>query len=1427
MTGGCKKTFHHTIRKTLCASFGCIAILAPASFAHISDGQGKALQLYSAYTSVPPKINGSVTDKTNNAPLGSAGVEYDEWKNAFVRQVRLKTASGADSALATLYLMNDDNYLYVGITTNLSNSAVGNYLTLHFDQGIGGGNHDDLLQGGGAGINNAEYYAKVFPNNNTKEEGSYNGTTWIANTNAAVFSGSGSNLGSSFVQAEYKIPLNGNTINDNNSYLNVTNNQELGLYIEAFEQGGNKTYNWIETNRSKTRPDSLPGWADLRLGVKRSFLTFYSTFNANGNPIIDGNISGGTTPDDAWRGSYRRSITLTDFNGHTLPATLYSVEDVTNKNIYVGLKVVDPTNDAGDTCIVYQEQSYATSPSAVRNYILDAGKENALKATENAFVLANDQHWGATSWIADVAAGQTAMGKRFAAGNYEYEFQINRTGDAQDLNFSANSPMGFFIRYHDAKAGAVADYYWEYSPNSDGVILDNNGGIYSSIGWPELQLGAPYSQVIFPVDDATVEGVVNLRVFAQDNGLAGSGVDSIVSVKYFRASDTTTKIDLTRIARAGEWSGSWNVTNLANGSDTLIFRVTNIRGLALDRLVPLTIGNGSGSSSLPTVSLSTPTPGSTLSGTQTIAFTTTAGSGSITVTEISIDGAAYIATTTTTTHTWNTANLSEGNHTVQIRVTNTAGGQATSQVVSYLIQNGPTVVLTTPIAGSAVSGKVALTYTVTPKGIATIATDSLYVDGKANASLSLAGVDSVVTVAWIDGSHTFQIKSTDNNAKVGWSLLVTVLSKNAPSIRLLTTLADSTVSGQLALLFNASAMAPALVDSTFYALDGGNWRATNTDSTLILDTRALTEGAHQLQLQVRDSNRKTAFSTIVKFNIRNAPTVTINNPTPAALVNGLTTVRFKAKAVAPDVIVKNEIALAGGAWQVASDSTFNWDTRLFKDGAFTLQIRSTDGSGKNGLSSIVSMQIDNSAPKISMPSVRYPDNGSISKKGLPLVISALGLDYIAGLDKDSAMVLYTAKIATTPQTLIMHDDGLNGDLVAGDNVFSTTVNVNNDTSGAILYSLRGRDALGNDTTLQSFVVLDNIAPIAVFNLLPKPVRGADSVHGEVYSEKLVMKGNFSDSGGSGMAFVNLVVLNDSAAHVNNSPNGIPLDQGKFSRIINLVPGKNRILLVTGDRAGNIDTVSGEVTFIEPKVTVLVKPDSAATITSPDGSGVTIPAQSLYHPLEVTVRIVDPIEEPKPLDNQIKLLGVPHEYGPDKTIFRKPVTLTLSYTEADLDKNQDGIPDIDPKTLSIVFWDGSTWVKAGESSRDLINHRVTVTVNHFTLYDLASDIAPLPTKLKVYWNHNPIHQNQPAVFNYQLPAAGKVSLHILDLAGDMAREIIPLQTVKSAGTFSEEWDGQNVSGKFAGAGLYVYVFKYVSDDGKISQLIRKPLGLVKK
>ncbi len=931
----------------------------------------------------------------------------------------------------------------------------------------------------------------------------------------------------------------------------------------------------------------------------------------------------------------------------------------------------------------------------------------------------------------------------------------------------------------------------------------------------------PTIQIIFPQPGSSVEGLVNLRVHAEDGD--GDGINGIDSVLFIHTRAPGDTIRMERVGTTGEWSGAWYAGGFANGTDNAIFRAYDNDNTSTDSVLSLTIANGTGAVQIPVIALTSPAAGSQVSGTAAVVFAVT--SNTATTHAVSIDGGAYadLSPTNATTYNWNTASLIDGSHTLQFRAINTGGTSGTSQVITFIVNNTPTVTLNAPEGGTLISGNRTLTYSSVAAAPATIASESLYVDGKVLTLLSPSGTDTFNTTSLVDGEHSLQIKATDSNGKIGWSKLINVLVRNNPTIVLDSGLADSTVSGRLVISFDAQAVGPATVQSTELALNGGPFRATATDSSDTLDTRSLSDGSHLIQVRVTDSEGKTGLSQIIKFNLENAPSVRIDYPTVDAVVRGVLVVEFTAEAVAPDSIVSTQISIGGGEWiPTASASQHVLDTRNFKDGDLRIQVRATDAAGKSALSLTREFVVDNSPPVISLPKVIYLDNAPVGRAGTELLITAQGLDIRAGMDADSAMLFLSETLTDDGLRVLMRDDGAEGDVVKGDNIYSVRVTPTLATDGVISYSIRARDAVGNDTLITGEIILDNTPPEVALTIEPAPAKGTSLLEGEVYVAKVLISGTFSDAGGSSMHSVELVVRNDSNGHVNSSPDGIPLLDGKFRRIVHLVPGKNRIVLNGRDRAGNRDSTVAQLTYIVPKETKIVKVDGGSVFGA-NGSGVQIPSNALYKPEEITVRAASALDQPKPLDPKMRLLGVPYEFGPDGTVFRQPVTVTLAYTDADLDTNQNGKADFNPDKFSIVFWNGTTWVSAGDSRVDKTKRTVSVSVNHFTLFDIVQDDNAPPAKLVTFWNRNPIVGRSE--FIYKVPKPGKVSLQILDMAGDLVHQLVrPNTPVETLG--SVQWDGANVSGRFAGAGLYIYVFRYESDDGGTREIIRKPIGLAR-
>ncbi|MBL8028551.1 MAG: hypothetical protein JNL74_19155, partial [Fibrobacteres bacterium] len=626
-----------------------VLFLSQLANSHVPDGSGDRRQFYSYFTSTPPVINGCLTDKTT--PEGTQGshnaADANEWKDAYVRHMKMGT-TGGDSIAVSWFFMNDNDYLYVGFTANSNNLGNNQSINLVFDQGIGGGSHNDILEGGAAGVNNGEFRVNCEPTNLDINEYSFNGTTWVQqNSGSEVFLALGDNFGISFMQSEWKIPLKpGNVVDDNHSYLNVNPIDELGMNI-FYSTSSKGTFYWEGTNTSMTNPSTGNGWIDLKLGVQRDFVTFYGTYNAHGNPVVDGNITGGTAPDDGWRGSYFRNIVLTNFSGKTLNAMIYGVDDAAANFLYTGLKVFDNDNNANDSCIVYQEQSTANTTG--RNFILDNGEENALIANTTAYVATRDRYWSggaAGSWAADVSGANQDAAGAWRGTYYEYEYKINRNATTDDIQMDDGGKMGFHIRYHDAEDGS--DYFWEMSPNADRIQIDWNNNVYVATGWADMQLGAPYFQVVYPEDNSYLEGVTNVRIYA------AKSAGDIDSASFYRKSNPGTRYRLTKIGSSNEWAGTWDVTALANGSDTLVFQVYD-DAIIMDRIVNVIIKNdASAADPSPSITITSPAAGSVLTGIVNIAFSASAAGGhALDSTQISIDGASYIPTSAAGSHSWN------------------------------------------------------------------------------------------------------------------------------------------------------------------------------------------------------------------------------------------------------------------------------------------------------------------------------------------------------------------------------------------------------------------------------------------------------------------------------------------------------------------------------------------------------------------------------------------------------------------------------------------------------------------------------------------------------------------------------------------------------------------------------------------------------
>jgi len=297
----------------------------------------------------------------------------------------------------------------------------------------------------------------------------------------------------------------------------------------------------------------------------------------------------------------------------------------------------------------------------------------------------------------------------------------------------------------------------------------------------------------------------------------------------------------------------------------------------------------------PTVAITGPGAGSTVAGLVNVTANASDNVGVVGV-QFYLDGAALGAEDTVApyAYSWNTANASNGSHTLTAKARDAAGNATTSTAVQININNSdttaPTVNITTPANGGTVAGSV---------NVAANAADNVgvvgvqfYLDGVA---LGSEDTTSPYSVSWntanaSNGSHTLTAKARDAAGNLGSSSAVQVTVNNsdttAPTVNVTAPTNGTTVSSTVNVTANASDNV-GVVGVQFF-LDGVALGAEDTSSPYAAswNTTTAANGNHTLTAKARDAAGNATTSSAIQVNVNNSGS-TITVSTVAQLVNAV------------------------------------------------------------------------------------------------------------------------------------------------------------------------------------------------------------------------------------------------------------------------------------------------------------------------------------------------------------------------------------------------------------------------------------------------------------------------------------------------------------------------------------------------------------
>ncbi len=264
-----------------------------------------------------------------------------------------------------------------------------------------------------------------------------------------------------------------------------------------------------------------------------------------------------------------------------------------------------------------------------------------------------------------------------------------------------------------------------------------------------------------------------------------------------------------------------------------------------------------------------------------------------------------------------------------------------------------------------------------------------------------------------------------------------------------------------------------------------------------------------------------------------------------------------------------------------------------------------------------------------------------------------------------------------------------------------------------------------------------------------------------------------------------------------------------------------------DLAGNSGTALGGTgaTF---NVDPVISGAAGATLSNSDGNGVLLPAGVLSGSLFVAISTVAAARYAAADlaaggTQKIFPADLVREFTARDTAsvpisnFDLPVTITLSYPDADSDGRIDGNL-IDENLARIYYLDEphNLWTPVPGCVRDTVLNTVSADVSHFSVYSVRAQslLSVSLSGLKAY--PNPCDLTRNATVNIAgIPLeAANVKVYIYDSAGDLVRTLTEGDGITALNAVY--WNGRLKGGGKAATGLYLYAVKtsnYGSGKGK--------------
>jgi hypothetical protein len=404
--------------------------------------------------------------------------------------------------------------------------------------------------------------------------------------------------------------------------------------------------------------------------------------------------------------------------------------------------------------------------------------------------------------------------------------------------------------------------------------------------------------------------------------------------------------------------------------------------------------------------------------------------------------------------------LIDGDHVVDIQVTDLAGNVNETSVSFNVDTEAPNVTVIAPLDGSLFNHNNVLFQWSAEDTNSGIAGMRYRLDGGAWSDLAL--ISEIDISGLTEGQHTFEVMAVDNAGNTAVSSVSITVDTVAPEVEITSPLNQSLIGTSTVEFEWFASDETSGVAGYQFALDSNAWSSVTTDLGVTL--ASISDGPHTLRLKAIDAAGNTA-EAFIEFTIdTTAPEIIIDWPYDEFLTNSSAVTVVWHGTDATSGVRGYQYRVDGLSWHAESSAT-SIALSALTDGTHHIEVRVYDNVGLYAEAD-VSFTVDTTPPEL-------------------IEASPIG-DGVA----ITSEITVTFNETMNPTSVVVTVDGMEGTLSWDENTatFTPSANLSRDTTYTV--HVQGKDLAGNwvkaewmfqteNTTTTKFTVVDqNDDPVA-------------------------------------------------------------------------------------------------------------------------------------------------------------------------------------------------------------------------------------------------------------------------------------------------------------------------------------------------------------